>query len=330
MRVCQGLPADLPAAVFVVLHIPPNAASMLPQLLARAGRLPATHAEDGAEIVPGHIYVAPPDQHLLLRRGFVRVTRGPRENRNRPALDPLFRTAAIAYGPRVVGVVLTGTLDDGTAGLFAIKRRGGIAVAQDPEDALFDGMPRSALANVPVDYCLPLVEIPAALTRLAHEPVVHVQDGDQPMPDKLLYGAEMAELDRAALEDDQRPGDPSPFSCPDCGGVLWETHDGRLTSYRCRVGHAFSAETLLASQAETYEAALWSALRALEEKASLARRMTTRARQNGLQAAAERFSSQLSDIERHVETLRRMLLSGDDSRIAAAQEAQAQTAESHD
>ena len=156
MELCGGLPEDLPAAVFVVVHFPEGAPSVLPSILNRAGPLKAVHPEDGDPIENGRIYVAPPGLHLLVERGRVRLVRGPRENLHRPAVDPLFRTAAVAYGPRAVGVVLTGARDDGTAGLLAIKRRGGVAVVQDPDDALFSGMPQSALEYVDVDYCLPL------------------------------------------------------------------------------------------------------------------------------------------------------------------------------
>src|SRR5690349_180578 len=164
------LPADLPAAVFVVLHIPAQSPSMMPSILSRAGPLPAAHPTDGEPIRPGHIYVAPPDCHLLIDHERVRGVRGPRENRTRPAVDPLFRTAARAYGPRVVAVVLTGTLDDGTAGLQAVKQRGGLAVVQDPRDAMYAGMPRSALQHTPVDYVVPLSEIGPLISRLVREP----------------------------------------------------------------------------------------------------------------------------------------------------------------
>jgi two-component system, chemotaxis family, protein-glutamate methylesterase/glutaminase len=166
----RALPAGLPAAVFVVLHIPAQSPSLLPSILSRAGQLPAIQPTDGMAISPGCIYVAPPDHHMLLERGYIRIVRGPRENRHRPAIDPLFRSAARSYGARVTGVILTGTLDDGTAGLLAVKQRGGIAIVQDPKEALYTSMPRSALDHVAVDYCASLGEIATRLVELAHAP----------------------------------------------------------------------------------------------------------------------------------------------------------------
>jgi two-component system chemotaxis response regulator CheB len=308
MQLARDLPADLPAAVCVVLHIPPDAASALPQILTRVGQLPALHPQDGAALEPGRIYIAPPDLHLLVARGRLHTVHGPRENRSRPAVDPLFRSAARAYGPRVVGVVLTGALDDGTAGLLAIKRAGGVAIVQDPDDALFPSMPSSALRYVPVDYNLPLASIAPTLARLAHEPIV--ESGGAAMARQPDFDTQMEDLARAALEDDERPGEPSPFGCPECGGVLWEREQGALARYRCRVGHAYSVETLLAAQADAYEAALWSALRALEEKAQLTRRLVERAEAHEMSSAATRFRAQMAEADGHVEALRRLLLSG--------------------
>lgn len=171
IRLVGSLPADLPAALFVVLHTPANHTSRLPQILARHGKLPAAHARDGEAIAPGRIYVAPPDEHLLAQDGSVRLSHGPRENHTRPAIDVLFRSAANAYGERVVGVVLSGTLWDGTAGLIAIKRQGGVAIVQDPEEAGFAAMPRNAISGDHPDWVLPLADIATTLVRLAREPL---------------------------------------------------------------------------------------------------------------------------------------------------------------
>ncbi|HEY0606776.1 MAG TPA: chemotaxis protein CheB [Herpetosiphonaceae bacterium] len=302
----RDLPADLPAAVFIVLHIPAQSPSLLPSILNRAGPLIAAHPEDKTRIEHGRIYVAPPDHHLLVEEGLVRVVRGPKENRHRPAVDPLMRTAARAYGPRVVGVILTGSLDDGTAGLQAIKTRGGIAVAQDPDEALYPSMPRSAMENVAVDYCLLLSEIAPAVVRLAGEEAA--DDASFPVPRGMELESRIVGMDMDALQNEERPGTPSVFSCPECNGVLYEMHDGDLTRFRCRVGHAFSAETMLAEQAEELETALWMALNTLEESASLSRRMMQNSLERGHTMIAQRFEEKVHEAEQRAEVIRQVLL----------------------
>jgi two-component system, chemotaxis family, protein-glutamate methylesterase/glutaminase len=307
-QLVRHLPADLPAAIFVVLHVPAHSPSLLPQILNRSRTLPATHATDAEPIRKGRIYVAPPDQHLLLEDDQVRVKRGPRENGHRPAVDPLFRTAARSFGPRVVGVVLSGTLDDGTAGLVAIKQRSGLTVVQDPREALYTGMPLSALEAVAVDYSLPVSQIAGLLERLAREPFpepVRVS----PSPERIQTESQIAAFDMDAIEDEDRPGQPSVFACPDCGGTLWELHDGDLTRFRCRVGHAWTANGLLAEQSNGIETALWSALRALEERAVLCSRISQRMRDRGLVASAERFARQEHDSRQRASILRQVLIS---------------------
>ncbi len=253
----RTIPRSIPAALFVVLHIPADSPSLLPEILDRAGSLQATQAKDGEEIVCGHIYIAPPDNHLLVEAGKVRVVHGPRENRHRPAVDPLFRSAALAYGTRAVGVILSGALDDGTAGLLAIKRRGGVAIIQDPDEALYPSMPHSAQAHVAVDYSLPVAEIGPLLDRLAREISPEPEpeggtkeEGGYPMSDNLEKEVKTFELDVNEMTADEQAGKPSVFSCPECGGVLWEIQDGDLLRFRCRVGHAYSIESVLAGQDE--------------------------------------------------------------------------------
>lgn len=302
----RGLPSDLPAAVFTAVHFSPHATSVLPKILSRAGSLTAAHPQDKETIRPGHIYVAPPDFHLLVASGFVRVVRGPKENNVRPAVDPLFRTAARVYGPRVVGVVLTGMLGDGAAGLWAVKARGGVAVVQDPNDAVFPDMPRNAIEYVEVDHVLPLSDIASLLTRLAHEPVA--EDAVAPASDEMQHESDIAEVDMAAIENNDKPGTPSGFGCPECGGVLWELHDGALLRFRCRVGHAYSADSLLEVQSNGLEEALWSALRALEENASLARRLEEKARQRNHDLTAANFERRAQATEHHAATIRQLLL----------------------
>jgi len=301
------LPAGLPAAVFIVLHVPAYGTSVLPGILSRRGPLPAVHPADGDRIENGRIYVAPPDHHLLVADGRIRLTRGPHENGHRPAVDTLFRSAARAYGPRVIGVVLTGTLDDGTAGLQAVKRCGGLAVVQDPDDALFASMPRCAIEGVAVDHVARLSEIGPTLARLAHQPAP--AESMKPVTPGLEDEVKVAEFDMAALETRQ-VGKPSSYACPDCHGVLWETEEDGLLRFRCRVGHAFSPESLLAAQSDGLEDALWVALRALEESAAFADRLQERARSRGHSLAASRFGQQAVDARRRAGIIKQALVGG--------------------
>lgn len=306
-KLISSLPCDIPAAIFVVLHIPANVPSVLPTLLNRVSCLPVSHAVDRQAIEIGNIYVAPPDHHMLVEEGYMRVVQGPKENRARPAVDPLLRSAARSYGARVVGVVLTGSLDDGTAGLMAVYRSGGITVVQDPNDALYESMPRSAMEHVPIDYCVPLKEIGPLLARLATEPT---QEKRQlPVSKEMDQELKVVEIDPSTLDTQEHPGTPSPFSCPECGGVLWELNDGNLLRFRCRVGHAFSSESMLAEQNDALEHALWVALKTLEEQASLAHRMADRARANGHTASAMRFDEREHDAAQNALLIRGVLLS---------------------
>jgi two-component system chemotaxis response regulator CheB len=293
-----GLPADLPAAVFAVLHVNPHCPSVLPAILNRSSALHALHPEDGEKIQAGRVYVAPPDRHLMVQDGRVRLSYGPAENGHRPAIDVLFRTAARAHGARVIGVVLTGSLDDGTAGLAHVKQYGGLAVVQDPEEADYPSMPESALRHVAVDHVLPIAGIGPLLDQLARAP----------LPEPLPPSPE-EEMGKSDLEiEDEQKGAPSGLTCPDCSGVLWERADGKLVHFRCRTGHAFSPESLAARQAETLEGALWAAVRSLEENASLARRLERRLRDAGSTGSVtSRYLHRAETAEQHAARLRELL-----------------------
>jgi CheB methylesterase len=230
--------------------------------------------EDGQKIERGRLYVAPPDRHLLIQNAHVRLSRGPRENGHRPAIDPLFRSAARAYGPRVVGVVLSGNLGDGTLGLRTAQDRGGVTIVQDPDEAVYPSMPQHAIDFDSPDHVLPAAEIAAAVTHLALEPVSY---GGSSAPELNSY------------ED----GKIAEISCPDCGGPIWEIPDGGMARYLCRTGHSFSAESLYASQADGLEAALWTAIRVLQERRDLAVRLAGRIERRGADLAARRFRSTL-------------------------------------
>ena len=257
LAMAQDLPADLAASVFVVVHVPADYTSTLPELLSKRGRLPARHPLHGERVEPGTIYVAPPDMHVQLRPGVIEVVRGPKENGFRPAADVLFRTASAAYGSRVIGVVLSGYQDCGTAGMISIKARGGVSVVQDPASASSPEMPRSVLANVDVDHVVHPIELSGLLTKLVSMP-----PSESTVPDQYVRQLEGTEQ-----------GPRSDVVCPICMGVLTETQPGVFEHFRCHTGHAFSLPSLVTEQSEQLERALWAAIRALEESAALAERL---------------------------------------------------------
>jgi two-component system chemotaxis response regulator CheB len=294
----SGLPAEFPAAIFVVLHLLPSGRSVLPEILARSGPLPATAAIGDEGIERGRIYVAPPDRHLLLIGDGLRLTRGPRENGHRPAIDALFRSAARAFRERVIAVVLSGSLDDGTAGLRVVKHMGGTTVVQDPDDALYASMPASALANAAADHVAALAAMPALLCDLVGTPI-EIADSAPAAGGAL----EVAQPDRS--DDEPTGGDVTGLTCPACGGALWEHLDpDGYVRFMCHVGHAYSPDSLETAQSDALETALWSALRALEERGDLFRRLARRSRSS----ARHRFEAQGEEIAHHAELLRRSIM----------------------
>jgi two-component system chemotaxis response regulator CheB len=327
------LPPGLPAAVLVVIHTSPRSPGLLAALIDRAGPLPASYAADGEVARPGRIYVAPPDHHLVVQPGaggggVLRVWRGPKENGFRPAVDPLFRSAARAFGPRAIGVVLSGYLDDGTLGLMMLKRLGGVAVVQDPATAACPDMPRSAAANVAVDHLVPLDALPALLAKLAAEP---------PPPPKPTQGAPAMSgadtsngPDRAAgtpppppppgntiERKQQADGPPSALTCPECGGALWERRVDSVMHYSCHVGHTYTGESLEDQYAREVEAALWTSMRHLVENAELHRRIARRLRDAGLADRVDNYLSRAEETERQAQVVRDLLLNGRARDLAA-------------
>ncbi len=301
LRIVAALPEDFSASLFIAVHTSTGSPGLVDRILSRAGPLPARYASDGEPIRPGQIYIAPPDRHLLLKSDYVRVTRGPREHRFRPAVDPLFRTAAVAHRRRVIGVVLSGGQDDGAVGLAVIKTHGGIAVVQSPEDALAPGMPQAAIRHVKVDHVLGVDSLAPMLVRIAGE---QVQE-DAAMP---RVPRDVAEAGADDLHHPERLGIPAPFTCPDCGGALWEHQEGELLQYRCHVGHRYSGDTLMSGKTDALDQALWAALRALEESSALWKRMAANARQRGMQVIASHYEENGEDSERQARIVRRVLI----------------------
>jgi two-component system chemotaxis response regulator CheB len=280
------------------------------------------HPRDGETIEKGRVYVAPPNFHMVVEAGgILRVTQGPRENLHRPAIDPLFRSAAASCGRRVIGVILTGMLDDGTSGLMLVRAAGGAAVVQDPESALFASMPISALENVPDAHVVALEEIPAVLVKLLREelPPRRVEN-ELKSSEKLeaIKETRVAEFDMAEIENEMRPGRPSPFACPDCGGVLWEIDQDGFLRFRCRVGHGFTAKHLGAEQRHSVETALWAGLRALEENASLYKRMAERASRRNIGEPAPLYEERAARTEANSRALREFLLQVTQENLASS------------
>lgn len=305
-----ALPADLPSAVFIVLHLTADVPSQLPRILAREAKLPVRHAQNGERIVPGRVYVAPPDLHLLIEGRHVKLVHGPKENLHRPSVDTLFRSAARWAGPRVIGVVLTGARNDGTAGMRAIKQRGGIAIVQDPIEATFPSMPSSVMQTIKVDYSVALAEIAPLLDKLSRQSVD--EKGGGPLNEEVELEAKITgqELDAEELiASVERLGRVSKLTCPECHGALWEMKDDELLRFRCHVGHAFSAESLSDGQSGMLEVALWSAVRALEEQMILAKRIVERSRKANRMRAASIFEKRAQDAERNSSVIRELLLS---------------------
>lgn len=268
-EVAKGLPAHLEAPVLVVMHIAPDSPGYLPEILSKRGALRAKNAEDGETLRAGRIYVAPPDRHLIVEAdGHVRTPRGPRENRSRPAVDPLFRSAALAFGTRAIGVILSGGLDDGAAGLRGIKMCGGTTIVQDPEDAIVNSMPLSALRSASVDYCRPAIQLGPLIARCVAEPIGAAPSLEPDMRKQMETEIAIAR-DSSQGASIREFGSPSLFTCPECHGALVKLRSERPAQFRCHTGHAFTADTLLAELNEATDQAIWNAVRSEQEKAML-------------------------------------------------------------
>ncbi|GAB3939700.1 chemotaxis protein CheB [Spirosoma harenae] len=294
----SALPADFSASLFVVMHVSPHSPSYLPDILTMSGKLPASHPRDGELIQPGHIYVAPPDHHLLVEYDQIIVKNGPKENRFRPSIDALFRSAAYTFGPRVIGIVLTGMLDDGTSGMWSIKRLGGTCIIQKPEDAMFPSMPDSVLNYVEVDYSLPVADMVPLLSRLTSETVVGkpelLPDEDKRMETEINIAAQDDAFEMGILE----MGELTPLTCPECNGALISIKEGKLIRYRCHTGHAFTASSLLAETTKEVEDAFWRAVRSLEETVILLETSAKHFAEGGNQIAADQFYDKAQAVRR--------------------------------
>lgn len=304
-----ALPPDLPAAVVVVLHLSPHAPSRLDRVLSDVARLPVAAAADGDRVEPGHVYVATPDRHLILDGEHLRLGRGPKECRVRPAVDVLFRSLALSCGPLAAGVVLSGVLDDGTAGLWSLKEHGGRTFAQDPVDAMHSGMPQSAIEHVAVDAVASAGQLGQQLATWARE------SANAPRVQAPLKGHQVES--RIAMEANAlhagvlQLGALSRYTCPDCHGVLVQIDEGRVVRFRCHTGHAFSMKTLLAEVSTAIDNGLWATLRVTEERLLLLRHLAVLGRQRGAQAEASQREAQADRLEGPIKTMRALVMDDD-------------------
>jgi two-component system, chemotaxis family, protein-glutamate methylesterase/glutaminase len=297
----RQLPADFPASIFIVQHLAPeNTGAALLSRLGKSKVFRCKMGEDGEHFKPGGIYIAPPDHHMLIKDSRLLVSKGARENRYRPAIDPLFRSAAVAHGPSVVGVILSGLLDDGTAGLGAIKRCGGVAVVQDPKDAAYPDMPRSAIENVDIDHCVPVGDMGPLLEKLARG----LHGGRKSVPEDVRIEAVIAERVLSDVGQVNGLGDQVPYNCPNCGGVLWEMTQPQAKRYRCHTGHSFTSTALLASQSEKIEETLWVSLRMFEERKNLLNNMARDASSTGRKKS---YIDTIKETQIHIERIRDIL-----------------------
>lgn len=305
-RLADQLPEDFAASVFIVQHMSADTSGdALLNKLGKHCKLPCSRAQDGESFETGHVYLSPSDHHMMIRDGKILITKGAHENRARPAIDPLFRSAAIGYRNRVIGVLLTGYLDDGTAGLIAIKRCGGVCVVQDPADAAYPDMPQNALNQLEVDHCLPLAKMGALFCELVQREI-----GEPgPVPESIAIEARIAERVLSDLRSVHALGEQAPFNCPGCGGVLWQIKDTDALRFRCHTGHSYTAPVLLAEQTAKIEETLWVALRMFEERRNLLVTMAGTEGGKGRTSARERAEKS----EVHIGRIRAMLRADDES-----------------
>jgi two-component system chemotaxis response regulator CheB len=321
-EVVSQLPADFSAPVFVVMHVPANHHSYLPDILSKTGPLSALHPEDNTKVEAGFIYVAPPDHHLLIDNSFIAVKRGPKENGFRPSIDALFRSAAYSYGPGAIGVVLSGALHDGASGLWSIKRLGGIAIVQEPYEAEYPSMPRSALEYIDADYKVHAREIGPLLAQLTQE---------QPTEKEIVGNWMDEDLRRLAIETQVAAGVNLPektilelgpltqFTCPECRGSLVQITEGNLFRFRCHTGHGFSAETLLEGLMETVNSLVWQTTRGFQEASMLLEHIGGHMQEYGGSAEAERFLAMARELNQQASRFQKIAIGHESLRVEIVQ-----------
>ena len=300
LKLAAKLKPDIPATILVTIHLAAQFRSELDRLLSRAGPVPAHFARHGERYRRGTIYLAPPDRHLLIDGEHLYLGSGARENNVRPAIDPMLRSVAMCCGARAIGVVLTGTLDDGASGLWAIERCGGITVVQDPQDAAFDEMPLNALNLVKADHLVALEDLPALLEKLAREPA----GKPMPVPDNIAFEVKIARGANGSMDEMDRWGRRSRLACPECHGVMWEIEEDELLRYRCHVGHSYSADVMSVALDNNLRQALAGAVRALEERVSLTSKLQRDAERRQHRLVAANWARRANEAQHELEVIR--------------------------
>ena len=302
-----SLPVDFKAPIFIVQHLSPTSTSLMPQILSRAGSLRAVHPKDGDPIEEGHIYLAPPDHHMLVEEDRILIKRGPKENRFRPSIDALFRSAAYNYGSRVIGIVLTGLLNDGTSGMWSVKRLGGLGIIQQPQDAAYPSMPTSVLEYVAVDYISPLTDIGPLLCQLTQEQVLPTPEIPMDELDRLKLEVSIAAQGDGFNMGILKMGELSPLTCPECSGVLVRFDENHLIRYRCHTGHAFTASALLSEVTKSVEDSLWKTLRGLEETIILLEQSNKHFAEVGNITVADQFLKKSQETQETAQSIRKLI-----------------------
>jgi two-component system chemotaxis response regulator CheB len=305
-EILSGLPAELDAAIFVTVHISKNSmADIIRQMFQKRSNLQCVIPQDGDKIKKGHVYIAPPDRHLFIEKGKILVTHGPHENRWRPSIDVLFRSAAAAYDSRVIGIILSGLMDDGTSGMGAIKRSGGITIVQEPAEAEFDDMPTNVINNVEVDYRVPSSDIPYVVRDILSKPL----GAPKEIPREIKIEAEITARMSGTIDTLKEIGDQSPFICPDCGGGLFEIRNDNIYRYRCHTGHVYTEKLLLEKQSEELEESLWVAIRMMEERRNLLITVAAHDRQAGNEDLSKEKLQKADELKAHIDRMKSLLVS---------------------
>ena len=301
------LPKDFPASIFIVQHLSPGFKSQLAEILSAQGDLPAITPEDGDQIKPGIIYVARENRHLLVQQDHIILPFGPRENRLRPSIDALFRSAAAYQTSRAVAILLTGYLDDGVSGLAAVKRCGGITIVQDPQEAEAPDLPNNAINSVDVDHVLSISEIAEKLVEIVHQPAKK----PLPVPEEIKMDVKVSEHSvPGGLRKMSEMGEISPYTCPDCGGVMWDVENEPVGRLVCHTGHSFTMNSFLHSQSEVIENSLWEVIRFIQERIKIVERLAEKDRQDGRADSASNYYKKNEELSHHVRILRKFIISG--------------------